>query len=695
MNQDIIERFDLAKYRIREIPDEMNHMDNAYDSFYLDFFRSKAEYINYILDNYDKVTIDNINDYSLDYLSARNMNYYRDILPENYNLSYSNPDYSDERFEMFGPYFSFLSAELMNLPVILQSHIIDDSNSSGSLFETVILLELFLYLYGLFKEGNRPKISEVEEAVFYYAFDYVEEIAENRFVECTFPDEASVAGHIINKADLNDIRYLYLYGDHISDTEIKLSEYLSNLEEDEIIKIAHSFTDGFRRGYDVMGVDFTPKKYVNIRYNIGQERIVREAVKQFAEMGLEAVLSRGISNRIVRKGLIKAGYNSKSPNQQFEYDHRVDDRLFLESRFVKRRLDAAENYYKKYADKLKGFAGPAVIESFGEELFTPVVKDCVEQYSDSQNKLYVELYNGLGEISNKYLPGDSYSFTIIAFPVPDIGDKFDEIFRETLKINTLDNDKYIRIQQSIIDVLDRADKVRVIGMNGNKTDMTVQLRKLESPDKETQFENCTADVNIPLGEVFTSPVLKNTNGVLNVSSAFLNGYSFRNLTLEFSDGMVTDWKCDHEDGEEAAKRYIKENILFNHDTLPIGEFAIGTNTYAYSMAKKYNIIDKLPILIVEKTGPHFAVGDTCYSHAEEHAVYNPDGKEIISRENEISVLRRTEPEKAYFNCHTDITIPYNELGRLYTVSEDGAETDIIIDGRFVLTGTQELNEPLQ
>ena len=94
MNQDIIERFDLAKYRIREIPDEMNHMDNAYDSFYLDFFRSKAEYINYILDNYDKVTIDNINDYSLDYLSARNMNYYRDILPENYNLSYSNPDYS-------------------------------------------------------------------------------------------------------------------------------------------------------------------------------------------------------------------------------------------------------------------------------------------------------------------------------------------------------------------------------------------------------------------------------------------------------------------------------------------------------------------------------------------------------------------------------------------------------------------------
>ena len=32
--------------------------------------------------------------------------------------------------------------------------------------------------------------------------------------------------------------------------------------------------------------------------------------------------------------------------------------------------------------------------------------------------------------------------------------------------------------------------------------------KINNPDKETVFENCLADVNIPLGEVFTSPVLK-------------------------------------------------------------------------------------------------------------------------------------------------------------------------------------------
>ena len=79
---------------------------------------------------------------------------------------------------------------------------------------------------------------------------------------------------------------------------------------------------------------------------------------------------------------------------------------------------------------------------------------------------------------------------------------------------------------------------------------------------------------------------------------------------------------------------------------------------------------------------------------EDHSVYNPDGKEIISRENDYSLLRDTEPDKAYFNCHTDITIPYNELGRLCAVNPDGSETDIILEGRFVLPGTEELNAVL-
>lgn len=127
----------------------------------------------------------------------------------------------------------------------------------------------------------------------------------------------------------------------------------------------------------------------------------------------------------------------------------------------------------------------------------------------------------------------------------------------------------------------------------------------------------------------------------------------------------------------------------------MGEFAIGTNTTAYVAAEKYGIADKLPILIAEKMGPHFAVGDTCYSWAEDTPVFNPDGREIIARDNEISALRKEDISMAYYGCHTDITIPYEELGNISVIDEEGESTPIIENGCFVLPGTEELNKPFE
>ena len=158
--------------------------------------------------------------------------------------------------------------------------------------------------------------------------------------------------------------------------------------------------------------------------------------------------------------------------------------------------------------------------------------------------------------------------------------------------------------------------------------------------------------------------------------------------------MVADYSCANFDSEEQNRKYIKDNVLYHHDSLPLGEFAIGTNTTAFVVARKYGIEDKLPILIAEKTGPHFAVGDTCYSHSEDVAVYNPDGKEIIARDNEHSIKRLEKGGKAYFNCHTDITIPYDELGEVSVVTADDRVITIIEEGRFVLPGCEELNAPL-
>ena len=298
-----------------------------------------------------------------------------------------------------------------------------------------------------------------------------------------------------------------------------------------------------------------------------------------------------------------------------------------------------------------------------------------------------------GQITNEYIKGEERSFTIIAFPVPDIGEQFEEIFAETVKINTLDYRTWQEIQQKLIDTLDTGIQVHILGSGRNRTDLRVALVPIQNPGQETVFENCVADVNIPVGEVFTSPRLKGTDGVLHVTGVYLNGLFYKDLRLTFRDGMITDYTCSNYSSEEDNRRYIRENVLMHHETLPMGEFALGTNTTAYVAAQKYRIGARLPILIAEKMGPHFAVGDTCFSWEEEVVTCNPDGKRMIAKENECSALRKEDIRKAYFNCHTDITIPYDELKGIAVVHGDGSETFIIRDGRFVLPGTEELNKP--
>ena len=63
-------------------------------------------------------------------------------------------------------------------------------------------------------------------------------------------------------------------------------------------------------------------------------------------------------------------------------------------------------------------------------------------------------------------------------------------------------------------------------------------------------------------------------------------------------------------------------------------------------------------------------------------------------EAEKSAQRRTAPDQAYTGTHTDITLPYESIGSIAAVLEDGTRVEIIKDGRFVLSGTEELNRPL-
>lgn len=678
------ERFELASERISQIAGE-----KVLDEKFQSFFAENADFLAVMIEEYEWIRDGGLEKAELMELQRHNEICFIDLAGRNYDTSYANPAWAVEKLgKEFGQLLCAVSAELHSLPAFVYEQDME---------AVTIRLELFLEIYHAFvyaaqEEKGLPAAADIREIFYWFASDYTELVSE-RAVSDNVDWEKDFAVKIIGESDLSDIRYLFKYGEYITDNQWKMAEHLNSLPEEKIQKIADTYTEGFRRGFELAGKPLEKKRSVNIRYPLGFERVVKAAVANFRAMGLEPVIFRAPASFLAGRSVYKSGFFGASVNKQFDYDHENDQALYLDKKFVNHRLECRKNAWEAYKEKAALHAGPAVIECFGELPFEPVSKAEKLELSTEQQKLSVEYRSQAGIQTNEYINPEERSFTIIAFPVPEIGGDFPAIFDEILNINTLDYKKYETIQQTIIDALDRAAYVRVKGSGGNRTDLKVMLHVLNDPEKETNFENCVADVNIPVGEVFTSPVLAGTNGVLHVTEVYLNDLKYRDLELTFQDGMIADYSCGNFADREAGRKLLRDNVLFHHETLPIGEFAIGTNTTAYVAARRFDINDKMPILIAEKMGPHFAVGDTCYSHEEDRMTYNPDGKAIIARDNEVSALRHTDLSRAYFNCHTDITIPYDELGELTAVCADGTEYVIIRDGRFVLDGTEELNMP--
>ncbi len=599
--EEVQERFPLVMGRLGQIGEE-----ETVQQPYRAYFAQAAALLLRLAELEEEISSGEWEKKSLEELRQENKLLYQEVLPEHYATSYGNPEYAGRELgEAFGKLLSMLYADLRSLiPYAFE----------GRVYDLTIFSELLVEVYNAFEGEELPEVQKIQQILYWFYHDYGEVFTEIGVMAQTNP-EMDFYTRIIMDSDLEDLRYLYRYGAYITENEIGTAEFLNRMGQEEIQAMADTYTEGYRIGFEVTGKDLSKKKFVDLRYPIGFERMMRAAVKNFEKMGLQPVVTRtGELSFSGRNG--SGSVSSTSPNRQYGYDHKSDRAAYLDKALVERRLEVLKTAYEARKKEAAWYAGPAVVETFGEEGFAPKANPYAWQFDEKQQKLNVYYSNMATQITNQYIKGEERSFTIIAYPIPEIGADYQAIFAETVKVNTLDYKLYQEMQQKIIDVLDSGESVRITGRGKNTTDLTVALYPLTDRTRETSFEN-------------------------------------------------------------------------------LGEFAIGTNTTAYRMGVQYQIQDKLPILIAEKTGPHFAVGDTCYSWSEDTPVFNPDGKEIMARDNEVSALRKEDPQKAYFNCHTDITVPYDELGQITVQKEDGACVDIIRDGKFVVPGTELLNKPLE
>lgn len=678
-NESVLDSYEKSLVKINSIVDSTEKKDG-----YGKYFNELGRFIIMMADHEKEIDEAYFENNTFEQLKDFNEKMFKDLLHDNYGTCYGNPSYAVSQFgDEIGQALSYLYTKVHEYVQLAYQH---------KIFMMYRVNKLFIQFYNYIMDNQEISYCKLKEFILADAKEYVDQEVKLYYDEMSNPNKSYLTDMVKND-DLTDLRYLFKYGNYIGYNEIKIAEYLNDIPKEKIKYMADIMSEGYRIGFINDNKDITIKSAVSLRYQIGFERVMREVIANFDKLNLRPIITIETITNIEYNYAFTKMY-STMPNKQYFYDHRYDYALYLDDEYAKLKQEACEKHINELGANLHAQGGPAVLEGFGQNPFYPETKKECVKLDDDQTVLNKNLQMKAKQLLCKYLSGENYSFTMVSYPVPEIGDKFEEIFDYTIKVNTLDVNVYEKIQQKLIDALDKGEYAHVQGKGSNKTDIMVKLHEIKNPEKESLFHNCLADVNIPLGEVYTSPTLQGTNGTLFVEEVFLNGLKYNNLEITFKDGYVDTYTCTNFDDSEENKKYVYENLIFPNKTLPLGEFAIGTNTTAYVMAHKYNIDDVLPILITEKTGPHFAIGDTCFAWSEDTPVYNSDGKEIIARDNEKSILRKTNIDEAYTGKHTDITIPYSGLKSIDVITKDNERIGLIKDGRFVLAGTEELNKAL-
>lgn len=94
--------------------------------------------------------------------------------------------------------------------------------------------ELFLEIHSAFCEEELPAPKTVEDILRSYVNDYCQDMMEQRIAEGVDP-ELDFATKIIMESDLEDLRYLYRYGEYVSGNETGVALFLNSLSQEKLM----------------------------------------------------------------------------------------------------------------------------------------------------------------------------------------------------------------------------------------------------------------------------------------------------------------------------------------------------------------------------------------------------------------------------------------------------------------------------
>ena len=134
---------------------------------------------------------------------------------------------------------------------------------------------------------------------------------------------------------------------------------------------------------------------------------------------------------------------------------------------------------------------------------------------------------------------------------------------------TLDYEKMSRAMDPLKELMDKTDKVRLVGPG---TDLSFSIKGIGAV-------KCDGGCNIPDGEVYTAPVKDSMNGVISYNTVSLEqGFTFKDICFEIKDGKIINATAN--DNER-----INKILDTDEGARYFGEFAIGVNPYVLEPMK--------------------------------------------------------------------------------------------------------------
>ncbi|WP_368503526.1 aminopeptidase [Alkalihalophilus sp. As8PL] len=288
----------------------------------------------------------------------------------------------------------------------------------------------------------------------------------------------------------------------------------------------------------------------------------------------------GLQRELVT-ALVKEAYNVGALPFVLLKDHQVDRSLLLEAKEEQLAMMAA--FEAQVMGEMDAYIGLRA-------------GDNISELSDVPSEKMALHGKTVGTKVHREIRVPKTRWVVLRYPsssMAQLANTSTEAFEDFyFNVCNLDYSKMDKAMNSLVDLLDKTDRVHI---KGEGTDLTFSVKDIPSI-------KCAGHMNIPDGEVYTAPIRDSINGTLsyNTPSPY-QGFTFESITFTFENGKII--KAEANDTDR-----INRILDTDEGARYIGEFAIGVNPYIQHPMKD--------ILFDEKIDGsfHFTPGQ-CYEEA--------------------------------------------------------------------------------